>query len=174
MSIADELQKLEELRRGGSLTDEEFAQAKARVLAGSSSSPGEQAGQQLSEHLAEVRHQNELARVDREWEMERQKYFITDRYGRRHIPTSGMGIGIAAVGGIFGLLWTIMAISITGSGPADGPFGVARVVFPLFGVVLIVGAIGYGIYCYSRAQEYEKALAAYQSRRRAIGPEQFR
>jgi hypothetical protein len=168
VSIADEIQKLEELRRGGSLTDEEFAQAKAKVLAGADSSTGEEVGQQLSDHLAEVRYQNELARVDREWEMERQKYFITDRYGRRHIPTSGMGVATAVIGGIFGVFWTIMAIAITASGPSDGPFGIAKVVMPLFGVVFIVAAIGYGIHCYSRAQQYEKALAAYQARRRAI------
>jgi hypothetical protein len=31
MSIADELQKLEQLRRSGALTDAEYAQAKAAV-----------------------------------------------------------------------------------------------------------------------------------------------
>jgi hypothetical protein len=36
MSIADELRKLEELRRSGALSDEEFAQAKAAVLGGTS------------------------------------------------------------------------------------------------------------------------------------------
>ena len=173
MSIADELQKLEDLRRSGSLTDEEFTHAKATVLAGSNSSPGEQVGQHLSEQLAEVRYQNELARVDREWEIERQRFYITGRYGARYLPTTGMGIGIATVGGIFGLFWTIMAVSITGSGPDPGAFGVAKVVFPLFGVLFIVGAIAYGIYCYSRAQEYKKALAEYQSRCQAIRPEQF-
>ena len=34
MAIADELQKLEELRRTGALSEEEFAKAKAGVLAG--------------------------------------------------------------------------------------------------------------------------------------------
>ncbi len=34
MSIADELQKLQTLRDSGALTDEEFAEAKARVLKG--------------------------------------------------------------------------------------------------------------------------------------------
>ena len=40
MSIADGLQKLEELRRRGSLSDEEFAQAKAALLAGASERTG--------------------------------------------------------------------------------------------------------------------------------------
>ncbi len=35
MAIADELQKLEEMHRNGTLSDEEFAKAKASVLAGS-------------------------------------------------------------------------------------------------------------------------------------------
>src|SRR5262249_24765837 len=130
VSIADELLKLEELRRGGSLTDEEFARAKAALLAGASAPPGEPVPQHLADQLAEVRYQNELARVDREWETERQKYFVTDRYGRRQVPTSGMGIGMAIGGGIFGVLWTVMAIAITGSAPAEGPFVVAKVVFP--------------------------------------------
>jgi len=171
VSIVDELQKLEDLRRSGSLTDEEFAQAKATVLAGPTSSTDEPIGQHLSEQLTEVRYQNELARVDREWEIERQRFYITNRYGARQLPTTGMGIGIATVGGIFGLFWTIMAVSITGTGPDAGAFGVVSVVFPLFGVLFIVGAIAFGIYCYSRAQEYQKALAEYHSRREAIQPE---
>ena len=84
-----------------------------------------------------------------------------------------MGLGMAVVGGVFGLFWTIMAIAITGSAPDFGPFAIAKVVFPLFGVVFIVGAIYYGIHCYSRAQQYEEAFAAYQARRKSIQPEQL-
>ena len=36
MSMADESRKLQELREAGTLTDEEFAKAKATVLAGKS------------------------------------------------------------------------------------------------------------------------------------------
>jgi hypothetical protein len=168
MSIADELQKLEELRRSGALTDAEFAQAKAKVLAGSAAPAPEQAAPQLAEELAEIRYQNELARIDREWEAEKQKYAITDRYGRRYPPTAGAGIGMAFVVGIFGVFWTIMAIAITSSAPDEGPFVIAKVVFPLFGVVFTVGAIATGISAKNRAQAYEKALAAYQARRRAV------
>jgi hypothetical protein len=41
MSIPDELQKLQELHRSGALNDQEFAQAKAVVLAGGLSAPAE-------------------------------------------------------------------------------------------------------------------------------------
>lgn len=41
----------------------------------------------------------------------------------------------------FGVLWTIMAIAITAQGPDEGPFIVAKYVFPAFGVLFILGAL---------------------------------
>jgi hypothetical protein len=172
MSIADELQKLEELRRHGSLSEDEFARAKALLLS-EAACPAAPPGRTLADPVSELRYQNELARVDREWAMEREKYFVAGRYGRRQLPTKGMGVGVAAVSGVFGVMWTILAIVITGSAPDFGPFAVAKVVFPLFGVGFVVAGISFGAYCYSRSQEYEKAHAAYQSRRNAIRPEHF-
>jgi hypothetical protein len=171
MSIADELSKLEELRRSGALSETEFAQAKAALLRGAPAAAEPQLGQHLADQLAEVRHQNDLAQIDREWEIERQQYFISDRYGRRQVPTAGMGIGMAVIGGVFGLFWTIMAFSITGGAPDAGPFAIAKVIFPLFGIVFIGAAIGYGIYCYSRAQQYQQAYEAYRARRERANAE---
>lgn len=169
MSLADELVKLEELRRSGALTDAEFTQAKAALLAG----PASAADAPLAEHLAEVRYQNELARLDREWEIERQQYLIADRYGRRHVPTAGMGMGSAVVGGVFGIFWTIMAASMTSGAPDFGAFSLIRVVFPLFGVLFTAAAVGYGLYAYSRAQKYDVAYRDYRARREKVRPEQF-
>lgn len=174
MGLADELQKLEQLHRSGSLSDEEFAKAKAALLANPSTPADQHVSQHLSDQLAEVRYQNELTRIDREWQIEQQQYLVGDRYGRRQIPTAGMGIGTAVVGGVFGLIWTVMAVSITGSGPDFGPFAISKVVFPLFGVVFIAAAIGWGMYCHARAQKYEEALRAYQARRSKVTREQFR
>src|SRR5437764_601090 len=137
MSIADELQKLEDLRRSGALSETEFARAKAAVLAGAAAPARPAVEQHLADQLGEVRYQNELARLDREWEAERERYMITDRYGRRYLPTPGMGIGMAIVGGVFGVLWTVMAVAITGSAPDVGAFSIAKAVFPLFGVVFV-------------------------------------
>lgn len=165
VGLADELQKLDDLRRRGALTDAEFAQAKAALLAGGAA-PAEPLGQHLADQLAEVRHQNALAQVDREWEAERQQYLIPDRYGRRHVPSSGWGLGSAAVGGVFGVIWTVMAVGITGAMPDIGPFALAKVVFPLFGVAFVAAAIGWGLYTHTRAQRYDAAFRAYQDRRR--------
>lgn len=173
MSIADELGKLEELRRSGALNDSEFAQAKAALLNSSATGAEPPLGQHLADQLAEVKYQNELARIDREWEMELRQYLITDRYGGRQVPTTGMGIGVAIGIGTFGVLWTIMAVTITNFAPNMGPISIVKIVFPLFGVVFTISGIGFGLYCYSRAQKHQRAYAAYQRRRDRLKPEQF-
>ena len=121
MSLAEEIKKLEDLRWNGTLTDEEFARAKAALIAkledeAEPGHKGEAAGAVASQ-LAEVRYQNDLARIDREWEMEKEQYMVTGKHGTRHLPTQGMGLGIAVGGGLFGLFWTIMAFSITSGAP---------------------------------------------------------
>jgi len=76
MSLVDELTKLEELRRSGALSDAEFTKAKAALLNEAPAGRGLELGEHLADQLAEVKYQNELAQVDREWESERQQYLI--------------------------------------------------------------------------------------------------
>jgi hypothetical protein len=161
MALADELTKLAELHRSGALTDSEFAKAKEALLASPqivpAAAPGLDAGEQ--------KRANELARLDREWEMAREQFLIANRYGIKQVPTIGMGIGTMVVGGVFGTFWTIVAFAMTRSAPDIGPFLIIKVVFPLFGLVFIGAALGYGGYCYVRAQKYERAFEAYRTRR---------
>ena len=106
MSIADELLKLHTLHKEGMLTDEELERAKASLLADPS---GPAAGQ-----LKEIRRQNEVAQLDREWQIERERYMVYGRYGSRYIPnriTSVIG-GVLITG--FGIFWTIMAAGMGG------------------------------------------------------------
>src|SRR5262245_39381991 len=86
MNIADELRKLQDLHRSGVLTDEEFATAKAAVLAGNTTD--DRAGNEpaMHAHLEEIKLQNEVARLDREWELEREQYMVAGKYGYRYIP----------------------------------------------------------------------------------------
>jgi hypothetical protein len=163
MSMADELRKLQDLRDAGTLTDEEFASAKARVLAGE---PAERPGDSgVESHLEEIRHQNEVAQLDREWAMERDRYMMTGRYGYRYLPTPGMSVlgGVVIVG--FGIIWTAMAAGIG-----------APIFFPLFGVLFILLGIGVSVISFMKATQYEQARQRYQRRRanllaRDSGPE---
>jgi hypothetical protein len=167
MSLADDLTKLEELRRAGALTEAEFAKAKAKLLAGDAPA-GDAVADKLGEQLAEVRYQNELERIDREWSIEREKYMVPDRYGRRHIPTTGASLAGGIFIGVFGVFWTVMALSITGGAPDDGPFAIVKVFFPLFGVAFTVFGVYMGYHAYGKAEAYNKAFAAYQTRRAAV------
>jgi hypothetical protein len=168
MSLVGELAKLEELWRSGALSDAEFTKAKAALLSGTSAVSEQELGEHLADQLVEVKYQNELAQIDREWQIEREQYLIQGRHGMAHVPTAGMGIGAAIVGGVFGSVWTIMAVSITGGAPDEGPFSIAKVFFPLFGIVFTMAAIGYGVYAYAKAQKYQEAFAAYKERRARV------
>ena len=146
MTIADELKKLQDLRASGGLTDEEFAAAKAAVLGNTDAAPA------LEAHL-----QNEVERLDREWQIECQRYMVQGKYGHTYLPNRGMSVltGIVAVG--FGVLWMTMTASM-GAPP----------LFTLFGVLFIAIGIGVSIYTFSKANAYEQAQERYQRRRRAL------
>jgi hypothetical protein len=123
---------------------------------------GEQALHQVAANLETIAHQNELARIDREWQIEREQYLIIfGRYGQQVPPSTGKSVlgGVIIVG--FGILWTAFAFAIT----ANAPIGGASI-FPLFGVLFILAGIGTSVYSYNLAQRYEKAHAEYQRRRR--------
>src|SRR5262249_39007654 len=153
MGLADELQKLDQLRRDGVLSDPEFTQAKARLLDGGSADGS--LGQHLADQLAEVRYQNELARIDREWAAEREQSLIRGRYGRRDVPTAGMAVGIGLVSVVGGLIWLATAVAILSSAPDIGPFALVKYVFPLFGVAFIVGGVCWALYVQSVAVKYQ-------------------
>lgn len=152
MSISDELQKLSDLYHAGTLSREEFEIAKRKVLESNHSSTDH-------DQLQAIKLQNEIAQLDRQWEIERKDYKIRGQHGHTYIPgkTSSVVGGIVIVG--FGLVWTFMAASMTS--PSDGPFSF----FPLFGVVFIFFGIGMSIYAFTKAEKYAAAKKRYQQRR---------
>jgi hypothetical protein len=166
MGIADELEKLEQLRTRGTLTDAEFAQAKNLLLAAPLEGVDPQLGTLLHDQMADVQYQNELARIDREWESQRRQFQIVNRYGAVYMPTVGMGTGMVMFGGILGLLWTYVAFVITSQAPDFEPFQIARIIFPGIGIVFTMTTVGRGIYCCVQALRYQDAFAAYQANRR--------
>jgi Short C-terminal domain len=152
MSMAEELRKLQDLRDAGTLSDEEFAAAKATVLAGGAADmPAERA---VEGHLEEIKHQNDVAQLDREWAMERERYMVAGRYGYRYVPNRGMSLLGGLVVSTFGIIWTVMAASMG-----------APVFFPLFGLLFIFAGIGVSAYSFLQANRYEEARLRYQRRR---------
>lgn len=154
MSVTDELQKLDELRRNGALSADEFEIAKRKVLEGPQ-------GAARSDHLEEIKTQNEVAQLDREWELERENYMVAGYYGHRLIPRKGSSVFGGLVVVAFGIFWTATAASMTG-------FGGAGVFLPLFGVLFTLFAAGMSINAFVKAGQYEEAQGQYQRRRREL------
>ena len=152
MSIADELAKLQDLYRRNALSEEEYAAAKAAVSDDDSPSTG--ADPAMHAHLEEMQFQNDVARLDREWELERENYMVAGRYGGRHIPSAGVSILGGVFVGAFGIFWTIMASSMG-----------APVFFPIFGVLFVLFGIGMSIYSVTKATGYRAAHEQYRARR---------
>lgn len=151
VNLSDELKKLEDLHWRGALSPAEYAKAKDALVSRASPPP-----------LPDV------DRIDQEWAAERQKYLMHSK-GRTFTPTPMMTLVPGLAMGVFGILWTVLAVSVTGGGPAEGPFAVARFVFPAFGVLFTVLAVVVAIYGYRKALEYQKAEAAYRDRRAKAG-----
>jgi hypothetical protein len=166
MNISDEIRKLQELHDRGALTDDEFTQAKAAVLAGASRPADSVEGEQAANSQLEIlRIQNQIAQLDREWEIESQRYMMSGRYGQQYRPSKWGGLIVGLMAVVFGGFWTVTAFSMSsGMEHAPGAFSL----FPYVGLVFIAFGVGIGIYTFSQATRYEEAYAAYQARRNAL------
>jgi hypothetical protein len=116
--------------------------------------------ERMAADLETIRLQNELERIDREWESEREQYMIRGRHGSGITPGAGSAIA-GVVGGLaaaaFGVFWMSMAASM--SAPAF---------FPLFGLVFIAIALGGAAYTVLKTVLYTGAERDYQQRREEI------
>ncbi len=113
--------------------------------------------EQIAEDVAELKYRQELEDLDRQWERERESYMVSDKHGRRHVPSRAGGLIGAVVAVVFGIFW----IKTTSHGGAPA-------MFPLFGVLFIVVGIFVGIGSCSDANDYRKAEQAYRRKRAAV------
>jgi hypothetical protein len=110
-------------------------------------------------HLACMEREARLANIDRQWELEREKYLVTGNFGQRKVPNAARSIFGGLVGVAFGILWTAVIVTDDRAGPVGGAL------FSLFGVLAIIVSAVWGAYHYAVAQDYERAHAEYRRRR---------
>ena len=156
MSISEELQRLDELRRNGALSQSEFELAKQKVL----QSPD---NIEATEHLGEIRAQNEVAQLDREWDLQRKNYLMTGKYGNQSMPTKTGSVFGGVLVTAFCIFWVVTAGAITSSGPP----GISSL-FPLFGILFGLFAVTRCIQGFNKASQFEKAQKIYQRRRNQL------
>jgi hypothetical protein len=117
----------------------------------------------LAERQSKVAQlESELERIDREWHMAREK--IQGNLPPLRPTTAKGGSG---AGGIFITLLSLfsiaMVVDITGVMPNEGPFSIAKVAFPLFGLCLLGFAIAAMVKGYSKADQVELVEKAWQA-----------
>jgi hypothetical protein len=117
------------------------------------------------------RLENQLNRLDINWEREKEQYMLAGRYGHRYIPTAGLSVVGGLAIAIFGTFWTIFAFGITSGftwsldGDHFGPPIIVRIIFPLFGVFFVIFGVWNCMHAYNKALAYERAHRAYQDER---------
>lgn len=138
-----------------------------------------------AEQLEHSSVQDALARLDQEWQREREKYMVIDRYGRQYFPEVGASnvLDFARSGGvmysgipmiILGLAWIAFAIWLTGDAPIP-----LRIFVPLVGALFcwfgLSSTMGMSKMIRQiqeeyeqKAAQYQQAHAAYQARRKEL------
>ena len=146
MALIDELQQLSILHANGSLTEAEFIAAKQQLL-----QTPQQVDSTASKRLA---LEAELARIDREFTLEREECMMSGRYGHRSEPSRAMRVILP----LFGLVWLGMGSFIT---TMFSKVGGAMALFPMG--ILIVGAVGMGFAFFSNESKLSRLEAAKQA-----------
>jgi hypothetical protein len=117
----------------------------------------DQRTQRIERDVAAIKANDDVAALDRQWEMQKQEFMANNRRGGPSIPTTGGSIFAGTITIIFGIIWTI------GAAGSNAP-----AIFPLFGVFFICLGIGHAIYSASKAEAYKEAERQYESRRRDL------
>jgi hypothetical protein len=112
---------------------------------------------ELANNLKVIKLQNDLERLDREWDNQRNGLLVRSKDGSLSEPSSvgSMVGGVVVI--VFGIFWTVTAAGMGAPG-----------FFPLFGLVFIGFAVFGMISGASKASQYRSEQAVYQGRRDAL------
>lgn len=117
----------------------------------------DQRTERIADVLEAIKTQNEIERLDREWQMGMDRYKVRNQDGEYSVPSSAGSV----VGGIFAIVFGVFWIGFAAKMGAPG-------IFPLFGL-LFIGLAFFGMVSgASKASDYQRAHDEYQSKRREL------
>jgi DNA-directed RNA polymerase subunit RPC12/RpoP len=108
--------------------------------------------------IDEISRQDELLRLDRLWEREREEYLIRGKFGQTRIPRTGTGLLTMTFGVIFGGL-------LIGMNVAMGTPVIFSWLGGLFIMSVVIGSVG----TLRKARLYRAREAEYARRREELG-----
>ena len=117
----------------------------------------ERTTEQLANNLKVIELQNDLERLDREWENQRNGLLVRGKDGSLTEPSAAGSMVVGVIVIAFGIFWTVKASGMGAPG-----------FFPLFGLVFIGFALFGMISGAAKAGQYRNEQAAYQGRRDAL------
>jgi LSD1 subclass zinc finger protein len=115
----------------------------------------------LAGQIAHLRFQNELERIDREWEYEREGYLVKQKDGSLVEPSRASAIFFGVIFAIIGLIEIVITIAAGG-----WPFAV-------FGVVIALIGFGSAVSGARAADAFKRARARYRRERSSLNVEDF-
>jgi hypothetical protein len=117
----------------------------------------ERTTEQLAGNLKIIELQNDLERLDREWDNQRNGLLVRGKDGHISEPSSVGTIIAGIIGILFGIFWMGLTSSLN-----------APVFFPFFGLVFIGVAIFGMINGTTKANAYQDGLRAYEVKRQRL------
>lgn len=111
----------------------------------------------MADRIKLLELQNDLERLDREWDSRRVTLMVRNKEGHTSVPSSTSAIigGTLVIG--FGLVWIVFASSMGAPG-----------IFPLFGVCFVGFAIFNMINMSTKASTYHDLQAQHEMKRQAL------
>jgi len=124
----------------------------------------EQQTNALSQDLETIKVQNEIERLDREWQMQREQLCHRGKDGQLREPTVTASIFGSVIFALFGVFWLIMGGTAASGGGDKSMLSIISLVG--FGIIVlaVVGAIR-GL---PKARKFEDSKVSYESRRRRL------
>ena len=110
--------------------------------------------ERMAGNLRVIELQNDLERLDREWENRRESFMVTGKHGHRSLPSEAGSIAGGVIAIVGGIVWMSFAAGM------GAPFP-----FPLFGLLFIGFAIFGMINGSSKASGYRDAESSFNERR---------
>ena len=146
MSITDEFTQLQALHEAGTLTDDEFTTAKAKVLAAESPTASDGA---LQKEVQQLKIQNTIIQLDQDWEIEREYYLVWRKDGTPLVPTTNSTVNDV-------ILVCIISVFLI----------VLGAVLPHVRTLMLAGAAVLAVGLYAIQSNYNKAIAYDQAEKR--------